>query len=531
MKKTLSIILCLVMVLSLVAVSISAAPKADSVGKVAASYKPEGTGIASLAEITDPAGKYYLTKDITVTETFATEFTGTFDGNGKTITTSVALFNKVNNATIKNIIVKGEINLGDNVGVKQNGAEATASDNNFVAAVATVANGSTTFKNILSEVDISATSAKTRAAAIAGTSEKDYDLTIDTCVNKGDITLTSYAGGIYGWTDKAGNGVVKNCANYGKISATAGYVGGVINRMSNKEGSLTVEGCVNYGDVSAVGDQSAGILALGNSHTTMTNCINYGKITGTKHVAGVLSKLDKDIAGGTEDAPKVHKISNCANFGEVTSTGTTSGYVAGVVGYVYSGKTYYPDVQNCINTGAVKGGLYAAQILGYANSNLMTIKNNLAAGSLASNGDSTNLAFYSGSSANFSTNENISGNYIVENDGTRYYTYTATAANSANIVELANAPEGAVIVVTAAQLASGEVAHKLNTAIGKDVFKQTLGKDAVPSFTGKTVLKNVDGTYSNPETPATGDMTVVLFLVAVATLGSAVVIGKKVSAR
>lgn len=524
MKKTLSIILCLVMVLSLVAVSISAAPKADKVGQVASGYTPEGTGIASLAEITDPAGKYYLTKDITVSETFATEFTGTFDGNGKTITTSVALFNKVKDATIKNIIVKGEINLTDK--------GFTVGSHDFYAVVAIDANGETTFKNILSNVNITTTSSNTRVAAIAATSEAGYNVTFDTCVNKGNISVAKYAGGIFGWTDKAGEGTFKSCVNYGNVTATAGYVGGITSRMSGKTGSLSFEDCVNYGDITANGDHCGGILGLGNSVTSAVNCVNYGTISGTKHAAGIIANLAKDVTGGTADDPLIHKVYNCANYGSVKSSGTTAGYVGGVVGYVYCTKTFFPDVQNCINAGAVKGGLYASQILGYANSSKMTIKNNLGVGSLESNGDSTYLAFLSGGGdTGLSANTNISGNYLVANDGTKYFTYTATAANADNIVELANAREGAVIVVTAEQLASGEVAHSLNEAIGENVFKQTLGKDAVPSFTGKTVLKNADGTYSNPETPATGDMTVVLFLVAVATLGSAVVIGKKVSVR
>ena len=198
MKKIIALILSAVMLLTLIP-AVMAAPTADEVGKVASGYTPEGTGIDSLDKITDPAGKYYLTADITVSATYATEFTGTFDGNGKKITTSVALFEKVNNATIKNFTVEGSISLSA-PGVTAGGSE------DFYAAVAIIANGKTTFKNILSDVDISTTSANTRIAAIAATSEEGYDLVLDTCVNKGDISVVKYAGGVYGWNAKAGKG-------------------------------------------------------------------------------------------------------------------------------------------------------------------------------------------------------------------------------------------------------------------------------------------------------------------------------------
>ena len=64
MKKIIALILSAVMLLTLVPVAF-AAQTADGVGSVASGYTPEGVGIDSLDKITDPAGKYYLTKDIT----------------------------------------------------------------------------------------------------------------------------------------------------------------------------------------------------------------------------------------------------------------------------------------------------------------------------------------------------------------------------------------------------------------------------------------------------------------------------------
>jgi len=672
------------MVLSLVTVSISAAPKADEVGKVASGYTPEGTGIDSLDKITDPAGKYYLTKDITVSTTYTTEFTGTLDGNGKKITASAALFEKVNNATIKNFVVEGTISL-TNVAVTAGESE------DFYAAVAIIANGKTTFTNILSDVDISTTSSNTRIAAIAGTSEADYDLVIDTCVNKGDISVLKYAGGVYGWTAKAGKGVVTNCANYGKITSTGGYIGGIVNRMCGTNGTgLTVTNCANYGEISSTGGAAAGILAyhdksplavsdcvnegkingaggagagivanpaLGNVGATLTvkNCVNKGEVYAKNQMggivgysntvigsiliencvneapitalgtdaygAGIIGRAGGDDAGNNEssitikncvnngavmagkdqvgammgyDCMKVstyegcvnngnvgliegakdahaagmmgnHRagtdvvttfkncvnngdilsqgkksaggmvgnsnhhaiIIGCANYGDITSPAYNAG---GLAGYL-NGNKVPATVENNINAGKVSGGNAVSQLVAYINSNASVIKNNLAVGSVATTTETAKAVILMGSSADLAGNV-VEGNYYAENDGTLYYTYTATEANAANIVEFANRKENSVITASAAQLASGEVAYKLNNAIGKLVFRQTLGKDAVPSFEGKEVLF-AGGEYSNPSdgpaTPSepTGDMTIVLFAIALLTLGSAVVIGKK----
>ena len=388
MKKIIALILSAVMLLTLVP-AVFAAQTADGVGSVASGYTPEGTGIDSLDKITDPAGKYYLTKDITVSETFKTEFTGTFDGNGKKITTTVALFEKVNNATLKNFTVEGSISLTE-AGVTAGGSE------DFYAAVAIIANGKTTFKNILSDFDITTTSANTRAAAIAATSEADYDLVIDTCVNKGDISVVKYAAGIYGWTSKAGKGEVKNCANYGKISSTGGYIGGVVNRMCGTGGGLTITNCANYGEVVTAKQQAGGILAYHyKADITVTGCYNEGKIDSSGAAGGIVANLD----GGEDSAPTatikdcVNKgaisgvnqiggilaysnylkgviiVEDCQNEGSLTGEGVDA-YCGGIVGRVghdnASANESSVTVKNCVNKGEIKAGkASAAGIMGW----------------------------------------------------------------------------------------------------------------------------------------------------------------------
>ena len=387
MKKIIALILSAVMLLTLVP-AVMAAPAAEEVGKVASGYTPEGTGIDSLDKITDPAGKYYLTKDITVSETFKTEFTGTFDGNGKKITTTVALFEKVNNATVKNFTVEGSVSLTE--------AGVAVGSEDFYAAVAVIANGKTTFKNILSDVDIATTSANTRIAAIAATSEADYDLVIDTCVNKGDISVVKYAAGIYGWTAKAGKGEVKNCANYGKISSTGGYIGGVINRMCGTGGGLTITDCANYGEVVTAKQQAGGILAYHyKADITVTGCYNEGKIDSSGAAGGIVANLDdggsavltatvkdclnKGAISGVNQIGGILAYSNylkgtivvdgCLNEGSLTGEGVDA-YCGGIVGRAghdnASANESSVTVKNCVNRGEIKAGkASAAGIMGW----------------------------------------------------------------------------------------------------------------------------------------------------------------------
>ena len=77
MKRTLSIIAALLAIMSIMTFAVGAA-----VGEVETGYTPASgsVGISSLSEITDPAGVYHLTGDITVDATYAEAFSGVLDG-------------------------------------------------------------------------------------------------------------------------------------------------------------------------------------------------------------------------------------------------------------------------------------------------------------------------------------------------------------------------------------------------------------------------------------------------------------------
>ncbi len=484
---------------------------------------PEGTAIKSAADFAAMAadGKYYLANDITIEATYATEFTGTFDGNGKTVTVKAPMFAKVNNATIANFTVKGEL---DNT----NGIEIDGY--NFVAAVAVVANGTSAFKNIVCDANYTATHEKGRYGAIGATSEADHKLLFENCINNGNVTAilsgSNYAGGVYGWSAKLGQSAFKNCINNGKIEV-AGYCAGIACRLSTKKdgSTLSFENCINNGDVTSTGSYAGGISGYSEAVLTITGCVNYGDIYGKSGSTG-------GIAGNCGDSTHlgVFTIKNNINYGNVTQD-TEKKNCGGIVGYIHgSGEKHYGDVENNINYGTITGAGYTSQILGYTNSDFTTIKNNVGAGKVV--GSDENRAVIVGLSSADITKYAISGNYQLENDGTKMYSYADSDSNEKNRVALANMPAGAINFV--ADVNTADVVNALNTAIGSTVYEIRDGKialvcdhDAYLEIDGKCAACG----YSEPvlpDNPVSGDNAWVYMTVAVfAVLGTAVVAKKR----
>ena len=120
MKKLISLLLTFAMVASTFMLVISAV----DFGKVEETYTPDASATAinsaeDFAAMT-ANGNYYLNADITVSATWNggaaisatyaenTAFTGTFDGNGHTITTTVPLFATLS-GTVKNLTIAGSV--------------------------------------------------------------------------------------------------------------------------------------------------------------------------------------------------------------------------------------------------------------------------------------------------------------------------------------------------------------------------------------------------------------------------------------
>lgn len=140
----------------------------------------------------------------------ASAFNGTFDGQGHSVknlymkrTANYAgLFGYINAATIKNLSVYGEVN-------------GTAS----VAGIAGYVNGACTFENVANYANVTATTAASYVAGIAG-NVRAATTKITNALNAGTITGTNYVGGIYNYYTTAANATVTNVLNVGVIIGT-----------------------------------------------------------------------------------------------------------------------------------------------------------------------------------------------------------------------------------------------------------------------------------------------------------------------
>ena len=234
-KKCLSWLLALVMILSVIPVAVLAAPADLSISSakelLAFSEKVNGGE--------DFSGKTVeLTADIdlggegsewTPIGSSSSVFAGTFDGNNHVISglyissgSNAGLFGKVNGGTVKNVTVKGSV-----------------SGSSSVAGVVGYLN----------------------AGNIIG------------CGNNADVSGSSGVGGVVGYV--GGASTVSGCYNSGNVSGTTGYIGGVSGQHW-RAGKL--ENCYNTGKVS--GPASVGGVAGGHKAASpeLVNCYNAGTV-------------------------------------------------------------------------------------------------------------------------------------------------------------------------------------------------------------------------------------------------------------
>ncbi len=557
MKKTLSFIMALCMILSVCFFSVSAAEA--TVGSVAANYTPEGTAItdaAGFAAMTAD-GSYYLANDITidatwnagaaVSSTYAdnTAFTGTLDGNGKTITTTAPLFANLQ-GTVKNLTIDGAI------------ADSTLHNANLSMWT----KGTATVENVLTKADINAGKSSGGIFGYCATGSyititncqndanitcsdqvggmvgyiQDYTITVTNCVNNGNLTTSNYGAGIVGRVGRDAAtapqtlGTFTNCVNNGKVVGAKGQTSGILGYLV---GDAVITDCVNYGEIVNETAAAGGIFGAhgnfeGTCALTVDNCVNYGTIKGVSLVAGIAGRHGRAV----QYAEGSYRISNCVNYGDVIAVATEgytgTMYVGGITGYSYGGSKLPNGVINCVNLGDISsdstnstGAVYVAGIIGYVNALGFEAQNNINAGNISCTGNTTTvtLTVY---------NKNVTSEGTINN-----YSIAIEGIPSSLIGDPAAESTAAGIAVTADQLASGEVAYLINEAAGETIYYQSIGTDKAPVLTpakdgANVVEKKADGSFSNPakvEEPApTGDSALVFAVIAlISVLGVAVV--------
>mgnify|MGYP001101700715 FL=1 len=188
------------------------------------------------------------------------QYQGTFDGNGKTIrnlfisstSDEIGFFGYAADCRIKNITF-------DNAKVKGN-------DNCSTGILAGSA-GSCVIENIKTTGNCSV-EGKEETGGIAGRANGN----ISNCENHAIVNGLHSVGGIVGICFDSGNSIT-SCANYGEITGTEHFVGGIIGYFG--EGSL--QNCANNGNIS--GNARIGNLIGFANICNINNVLGIGNIT------------------------------------------------------------------------------------------------------------------------------------------------------------------------------------------------------------------------------------------------------------
>ena len=268
----------------------------------------EGT-VSSAKEFAEmvAGGSYKLTADITVTAPYAYDFSGTFDGDGHTVTlditastANVGLFSKLAGGTVvKNVITAGSV---------------TATGKNNVGGIAGVADtelGAITISNCKNEAAIKGN--KVVGGILGGCTEDDHALTISACANEGNISGTRNIGGICGTLENAH--FIKNCYNSGEV--TGSTIGGILGRGARGYSSTTdtpiLENCYNVGNIVYSGTNGSAIVGTGYAKkpVEVKNCY---ALQATAQ-AFVANGVNKDSASGFKSAEEMQSAEFAATLG------------------------------------------------------------------------------------------------------------------------------------------------------------------------------------------------------------------------
>ncbi len=296
------------------------------------------------------------------TLTSATTFAGTFDGQGFSLknwtSNGTALFAE-NKGTVKDITLDASCQLSLPAEIT-NFAFVVVSNLGRVCGITNNAN--------ISGSDVNFKGGRLGAIVGVSTSPSSSDaLTIENCVNNGDMIITTaantggtqYVGTIVGSMGGSTLNNLSECINNGALSITCSgtntknfYMGGVAGGTTNGSNNIKVK---NNGDVSFIcaGHEAALCLAGVSSYTTgaTTDCENTGKITFKSNAA-----LKATFVAGIAGYFASNTMSGCVNRGAVT---IEAGYINGRNGIGDINKKSFVGTE-AISAGLTIGGLVSA---------------------------------------------------------------------------------------------------------------------------------------------------------------------------
>ncbi|ATW27572.1 S-layer homology domain-containing protein [Candidatus Formimonas warabiya] len=276
-------------------------------------------------------------------------FSGTFDGDGNTVTVSengLPLFGFVREATVKNINLYGTKIAGYgliNAYAIDYGRDGSAYTEDDLAFTAEIEN-----------ITIKAGTQTLKAGLIGGSASGIDYVYIKSCVAESGVTIGydkaqraigSFAGSI--------NGTLENCVSYADVYGTT-VVGGLAGGKNQSMGPMMVWDSAFHGTVTATGNYVGGIIGMGYSSASapnspcvsVQNCYVTGDVAGSNYVGGIFGgepAIYQNWANG------IGYITNNVFYGTVRAT-EENAYVGGIVGYMksldrynYIANNYYLD--------------------------------------------------------------------------------------------------------------------------------------------------------------------------------------------
>ncbi|MGN1372651.1 MAG: uL15 family ribosomal protein [Candidatus Coproplasma sp.] len=426
-------------------------------------------------------------------------YSGTFDGNGKTISnlyisgvnqyqglfSVIGKSGMVKNLTISNAYVNGQSDLGAIAGYSFGTISGCTVTESTITALQSVAD------NRVLECN---------TGGVAG--YLSYGSIENCTVSNTEVNGYLDVGGIAGKFDAYDSclkAVLSGCSTTNTTTVTAaGRVGGIVGYACNSYSYSTDTLITNCHNNATVKTSRSGDFSI-----TDTGSYVY---TGT-------------VAGGVVGWSMGVSLSTCSNTGAVTSN---LFYAGGIVAYA-SGSTGVSkiNITNCYNTGIITPGSssystycrYAGGILGY-----IGLKPNQPDGT---NGDVDDIGdgvlaatgtisyCYSTTYPSGTTHEDynqigaITPNYynasLLDDTDPLMKKLDVTTSNCYAVKIWSNSKgtrKENVTVKTTGQFASGEVTYLLNENNSDRVWRQTIDADATPNFTGEKV-GYYNGEYTN----------------------------------
>ena len=223
----------------------------------------------------------------------------TMDNSGRQDFMSAALFCSLENATIENLVVDQSCSFK---------GEASGS-------IASLVTGSLVMRNV---------------------------------INKAPVEGTECPGGFFGWVYTAEKGktlVFDKCVNEGNISGSSGAGGFVGQFVFNINSTLTMSNCENKGNVVAEHEEGGGFVGTFRYNYNMNVCIsqttNYGNVSGAFKIGGFAGSLQaltypemvQTIRGHKKRALKAVETEKAMSF--VLSQFTNNGHIVATPSYYY----------------------------------------------------------------------------------------------------------------------------------------------------------------------------------------------------